>query len=197
MNYFPMFMSIKDREVLVCGGGRYAVEKIRKLKPFYPEFHVISENISSEIRIIAEIHTERRKFTREDLHSHPVFVIAAESGEENERIALLCHEQHIPVNIADQPEDCDLLISSIIIGHLCVGSISPAGAICLKNNFTETVPGDIDEIILWVKSLKEKLTCKRVETDTRNKILKLAMDEALSKERILTEQEIDEICRIA
>ena len=45
MNYFPMFMDIKGREVLICGGGAHALEKIERLKPFGANLHVISPQL--------------------------------------------------------------------------------------------------------------------------------------------------------
>lgn len=177
MNYFPMFMDIDGREVFICGGGTHAAEKIEKLRPFHPRLQVISENISPAIKNTANLSFQRRKLSKDDLYSHPIFVIAAESMEENKRIAGICNEMHVPVNATDQPENCELIFSSMVISHyLC---------------------GDIDTISLWIKSLKEKLTCKQMETDMRNKILHLAMNEALSRERILTEQEVNQICQSA
>lgn len=200
MNYFPMYMDIKDREILICGGGIHAAEKIEKLQPFEPELRVISENISDEVNAMTGIAIENRRLTKDDLYSYPVFVIAAESKEENERIAEMCRELHIPVNAVDQPKDCGFIFPSMIVTeHLCAsvstGGVSPTGAICLKNRLSEIIPDDIDEILLWVRSLKEKLKALQVERRTLNKILRCAMDEAINKKRPLTAQETDEIVR--
>ena len=198
MNYFPMFMNIDNREILICGGGKHTAEKIEKLKPFHPKLRVISENISAEVKSMADISIENRKLSKEDLYSYPVFVIAAESEGENERIARLCSELHIPVNAVDQPKDCDFIFPSLLVtDQLCVGvstgGVSPTGAICLKNHFAEIVPDDIDEILLWVKSLKETMKNKQIKKSTLHKILRLAMNEAFAKGRILTEQELEQI----
>ena len=199
MNYFPMFMDIKDREVLICGGGKHAAEKIERLKPFHPKFHVISENVSADFGHMADIPTETRKLTKEDLYSFPVFVIAAEDMEENRRIAGLCRELHIPVNAVDQPEDCDFIFPSMFVTeHLCVGvssgGVSPTGAICLRNRFAENIPDEIDDILLWIRDLKKELKAAQMPKSTLNKILRLAMNEAIIRGRILTEQELSQLC---
>ena len=61
MNYFPMFMHIKGQEILICGGGKHAVEKIEKLQPFQPKIHVISENISTKIKSMQNITMAERR----------------------------------------------------------------------------------------------------------------------------------------
>lgn len=196
LNYFPMFMNLRGREILVCGGGKHAVEKIERLTPFHPKLRVISENCSVEMAHMANIPIEHRKLSIEDLYSYPVFVIAAESKEENKRIARLCNQMHIPVNAVDQPEDCDFIFPSMIVTQqLCVGistgGVSPTGAICLKNAFSKKIPDDIDEILLWAKRLKETLDSRQTVKSARNQILRLAMNAAIAKNRPLSSAELE------
>lgn len=198
MNYFPMFMHIKGQEILICGGGKHAAEKIERLEPFQPKIRIISKNISPEIKSMASVRIEERSLLKDDLYTCPLFVIAAEEKFENKRIAKLCRELHIPVNAVDQPEDCDFIFPSIIATEqLCVGistgGVSPTGAICLKNRFSDSIPDEIDNILLWIKSLKEKMKTEQIPACIRNKRLRYAMNQALNKERILTASELDEI----
>lgn len=198
MNYFPMFMHIKGREILICGGGKHAADKIEKLIPFQPQIHVISENISVKIKNMPNITTVERSFAKEDLYTYPLFVIAAENETENKRIAKLCRELHIPVNAVDQPEDCDFIFPSIIATRqLCIGistgGVSPTGAICLKNRFADMVPDEIDNILLWARSLKEKMKAQQIPVCIRNSFLRTAIHQALDKERILTVSELEEL----
>lgn len=198
MNYFPMFMDIKDREILICGGGTHAAEKIEKLKPFHPKLHVISEKIEKDLGSMADILTEKRKLAKEDLLSCPAFVIAAEDTEENRRIAGLCRELHIPVNAVDQPGDCDFIFPSMFVTeHLCVGvstgGVSPTGAVCLRNRFTEIIPDDIDKILLWIRDFKEELKAAQTPKNNLNAILRIVMNEAVGRGRILTEQELRQL----
>lgn len=230
MNYFPVFMDIRDREILICGGGKHAMEKIEKLKPFQPKLHVISENLSEDFRaylselmadaygnssggldtdvcrgsssgLAPKIWIEKKRLSENDLSSCPVLVIAAENPEENRRIAALCREKHIPVNAVDQPEDCDFIFPSMLVTeHLCIGistgGVSPTGAICLRNRFAEAIPDDVDEILLWIRSLKEELKKTQMEKSKLNKILRLAMNEALTRGRVLTKAELGQLCSL-
>lgn len=200
MDFFPMFMNIKNKEILICGGGKHAVEKIKRLRDFKPKFRVVSENISEEIWNMGDLSIEQRKFEKEDLFSNPVFAVAAEDTKENKRIAKICREARIPVNAVDQIEDCDFIFPSIFVTDaLCVGvssgGVSPTGTVCLRDRFKDATPDAIDEIFLQVKNLKEKLKALQIPNEKIRGILRLAMDEALDKKRIVTDDEISEILR--
>lgn len=49
MRYFPMFVDTEDREILVCGGGVHALEKLERLQSFGARMRVIAEEISPEV----------------------------------------------------------------------------------------------------------------------------------------------------
>lgn len=59
MKYFPMFIELEGREVLVCGGGSHGVEKVKRLQPFGPRIRVISEKILDQMeeqeRIVGQV----------------------------------------------------------------------------------------------------------------------------------------------
>ena len=63
----------------------------------------------------------------------------------------------------------------------------------MKNAFSEIIPDSIDEILLWVKSVKEALKNRLTDKNEINKILRLAMAEALKNERVLTKAELENI----
>ena len=75
MNYFPMFMDIRGREVLICGGGMHALEKVERLTPFGADILVISRRISPEMECAEGIRIERRSFSEKDLDSFPVLLL--------------------------------------------------------------------------------------------------------------------------
>ena len=122
MALFPFFVNIKEKEGFIIGTGKHAQEKIERLKPFEPKLRVIPEG----------------KFSEKDLESIPAFVIVAgEDAEENHRIARICREKRILVNVVDDQEYCDFVFPSLIThGNLTVGvctnGASPATGVLLK-----------------------------------------------------------------
>lgn len=78
MTHFPLFFDLKDKKVLIFGGGAFTLQRIEKLKPFSPRITVISQKISDPIKQINGITWEERSFCEKDLDIAPAFVIIAE-----------------------------------------------------------------------------------------------------------------------
>ena len=46
--WFPLFVNLKDKKVLVIGGGKVAFKKISKIMEYEADITVIAENIAEE-----------------------------------------------------------------------------------------------------------------------------------------------------
>lgn len=193
MKYFPAFMDILGKRVLICGGGRHALEKIEKLRPFAPCIEVFSPTLSEDI---GEIPLIRRPLEETDLEPRPVFVIAAEDAEENRRIRRLCQERGIFVNAVDQPEDCDFIFPSMITaGDLSIGvstgGASPTVGMILRDRFLQQIPDRTDEILEWMIEVREQVKNVFTQNSARKLVLRKIAAEALEKNRPLTEEELE------
>ena len=111
MPLFPFFMNIEGVTGLIVGKGKHAQEKIQRLEPFGPKLRVIPEG----------------EFSENDLEEIPAFVIVAgEDKEENHRIANLCREKRIPVNVVDDQEYCDFVFQepTSLVSSFCFRNCS-------------------------------------------------------------------------
>ena len=62
MAYFPFYIDIENKKILVVGGGTVALRKIEKLMPFSPNITVIDTKICDEIKALkAEIQELKNK----------------------------------------------------------------------------------------------------------------------------------------
>ncbi|MBQ5813822.1 MAG: bifunctional precorrin-2 dehydrogenase/sirohydrochlorin ferrochelatase [Clostridia bacterium] len=200
MQYFPMYLDIKDKTVIVCGGGSEACAKARRIMPFGPIIRVISSNISGDIEGLG-VFAEKRRFEEGDLDCCPVFVITAEDHDENRRIADICRARHIPVNAVDQPSECDFIFPSIIgRGDMCIAisteGKSPSAAAALRERIEEVLPEGIEDILPWMEQLRAKLSSDGYDSDMRRKLLRVIVREAFAKERPLSEDELAHIIEV-
>ena len=60
MSYFPLFVDLKDKNILIVGGGNVAFRKIVKLLPFEAKITIVSPKICSEI---AELLVQNKNLT--------------------------------------------------------------------------------------------------------------------------------------
>ena len=199
MTLFPFFMNIKGAKGLIIGGGKHALEKIEKLLPYEPSLKVIAPEFLPQIASIKEIELCHREFEESDLNDFPAFVIAADNNiEENHKIASLCREKRIPVNVVDDKDYCDFVFPSLIArGNLSVGictdGASPAAGVLLKKRFEKEIPDHMEEILDFLEEkrpeIKAKITDKKQRWAFYYQVAQLCME----KDRALTEKEWEEL----
>lgn len=201
MPRFPVLMELNT--VLICGGGRHAVEKLEKLRPFRPRVQVISPDIGPEMEARAaelpSLTLVRRAFAESDLTPPPTLVITAESHEENARISQLCRKHRVLVNAVDQPEDCDFFFPALFTaGELCVsvstGGTSPTAAIALRNRMKAEVPTHIDAILDWLTKARETLRQETMNRTQLQSALHYAVSASFRLDRPLTDEELAACC---
>ena len=62
MAYFPLFVELAGRRVLVVGGGRVALRKVEKLLPYEPEVVVVAPEIRPELENLQGVTLVCRSF---------------------------------------------------------------------------------------------------------------------------------------
>lgn len=146
--YFPVFIDLSEKEILVVGAGTIAARRIKTLCGFAGHITVAAPEISSEIRALAEQYPitliegifeeallepgkesagESFGVSREDSESsgpgsagttagrRADMVLAATNDPGlNRRIASLCRDRGIPVNVCSEKEACDFYFPSVV-----------------------------------------------------------------------------------
>lgn len=204
MALFPFFVDITGKTGIIIGGGKHALEKIQKIRPFGVNVIVFATEFISEICSLAEeskateheIILVHRAFLDTDLEIEPYFVIVAgEIQEENRRISALCQEKKILVNVVDDQPACEFVFPSLIqkgnltIG-ICTNGASPAVGVRLKKQMEELLPDRTEEILDWLQSKRPYIMQKIPNGKQRfacfHKLAEICMEE----NRILTEEEL-------
>ena len=130
--YFPMFVDISEKEILVVGGGKIAARRIRTLLDFTVHITVITPALDEKLRQYADLEKFRwvqRKYRESDItgSDKPDIVLAA-TGDVNAEIGRLCRSLGICVNVADKKEMCDFYFPSIVKTEEVVIGINSGGA---------------------------------------------------------------------
>lgn len=210
MGYFPFFVELKRKRGLIVGGGIVAERKVRKLLPYEPELLVVAPEIDGGIRKLSEEIKEKRKknedtselilferdFETTDLEKMD-FVIAATSDEAlNTRIAKLCEERNILVNVVDDKEKCGFLFPSLIReGKLSIGisteGASPRVATTFRTRLSADIPERMEEILDYLEKIRPFAKVAIEDDKKRAAFLMELADMCMEKGRPLTETECE------
>ena len=128
--YFPMFVDLSGKQVLIVGAGKIGARRIEALTAFTPSILVVAPAAQPQIAQLEEekkLSWRRRTFREEDLETIDLAVIATNDAELNAQIGRLCRERGIPVNVASDRTLCDFYFPGIVqteeavIGVTCSG----------------------------------------------------------------------------
>ncbi len=120
--YFPMFVSLENKKILVVGAGNIAVRRIKSLMEFGPLLRVVAPEINPELEDIIQkesgsenLRLECRPFEEKDLSDIDYAIIATDNKALNREIARLCRERGIPRNVSSDQSLCDFFFPSLVI----------------------------------------------------------------------------------
>lgn len=195
MAYFPMFIELENRLVLVTGGGQVALRKIQKLRTYRAKITVVAPDILKEIQSLPDVHCIQREFRDEDLECAPVLVIAATNQKTvNTMISKLCQERNIPVNVVDDVDNCSFLFPALVkkgefSAGICTGGASPTASVYYKERLKELLPDNLDEILDWLEKKRPELKEKIPQQGKRAGIFSQLFELCVEKGRPLHEEE--------
>ena len=197
MTYFPMFIYLKKKPVLIVGGGTVALRKLQKLMPYGVIPTVIAPHILPEIESLPDVKLCRRNFSASDLRPRPFLVIVATDNKAaNHSISVLCKKRHIPVNVADDPTLCSFLFPALIqqgsfSAGISTGGASPVAAAYFKERLKELLPEGLDKLLSWLESLRPELKASIPEQNKRAAIFRRLFDACMAKGTPLTQAETE------
>jgi siroheme synthase-like protein len=154
VGYYPIFLDVTDRPVVLVGGGRVALEKIGKLVDAGAEVTVVAPELIPEVRAYVDDgraeHIDR-PFEAGDTDGNWLVMVATDDGAVNRSVADEARANGILVNAADDASNCDFILGSLVKrGSLQVtastGGGSPAMARWLRERLEEFLSEDVADL---------------------------------------------------
>jgi siroheme synthase-like protein len=115
--FYPIYLNLTGRRVLVVGGGEVAERKIESLLGTGAIITVISPNITDRISTFAlgkRIEVERRAYKTGDCGGAVLVLCATDDAEVNLMVFNDAHRAGVLVNSADQPALCDFIMPAVV-----------------------------------------------------------------------------------
>ena len=136
MSYFPMFIDIEGKHILVVGAGKIALRRVQTLLQFRARIKVIAKEIPIEQKeafhlLVSEgkIVLEEKAFEESDLTEALFLVLAATNVKKlNHEICMLCRKRKILANTATDRTDCDFYFPAVAVQEELVVGITGDGS---------------------------------------------------------------------
>jgi uroporphyrin-III C-methyltransferase/precorrin-2 dehydrogenase/sirohydrochlorin ferrochelatase len=130
VNYFPIFINLKNKNILVVGAGEVAFNKIKLLLRSGAIINIISQNISSDIQKLLDKRKVKwisKEFNCSYLNKIFLVIAATNNIELNQEIFKSCNDRCIFVNVVDDKSKCSFIFPSIVDRSPIVVAISSGG----------------------------------------------------------------------
>ncbi len=118
--YFPLFVSLEEKRILLVGAGHIAARRAEVLLSFGARLNIVSPECSKEMEELCKNATleklvyQKRCFETRDLEQMDIVLAATDNAVLNHEIVLLCRQKGILVNNASAKEDCDFFFPAIL-----------------------------------------------------------------------------------
>jgi len=130
MDYLPVFLQLRDRPVLVVGGGRIAVRKVELLRRTGAKITVVAPDLADELRELAkkgELQYVNSLFSPEHVTGTVAVVAATGVPEVNAAVSAAARAQNIPINAVDDPAASTFIFPAIVDRSPILIAISSGG----------------------------------------------------------------------
>lgn len=169
MEYLPIFIDLRQRPVLVVGGGIIAAHKIKLLINFGVQVQIVTHTLCQELinmENIGLIHWIGKDFNPKMLDN--VFLVITASNDHilNTLVAQHANKRYLLVNSVDDITNCSFIFPAIIdrrpiIVAISSGGSSPMMVRILRENLEEILPsflGTMAKLIgSWRQRVKQKI----------------------------------------
>jgi precorrin-2 dehydrogenase/sirohydrochlorin ferrochelatase len=168
MNYYPIFLDLKGKEILVVGGGKVAERKIEALLDCGAKIKIVSSKITDRLNKIVEVYG-LRYFNGEfrEKHLEGVFLVIAATNDRNlnHKISKIAKKKGLLINAVDQPPDCNFIVPSIVKkGDLQIAistsGKSPALAQKLREQLNKQFGNEYKDFLALMGCLRKEILAK-------------------------------------
>jgi precorrin-2 dehydrogenase/sirohydrochlorin ferrochelatase len=165
MAYFPAFIQLKGKKVLLLGGGTVAFKKLLNLLDFTKEIFVVAKEFDVSMRALLEkeqISFEQRAYRKNESRSFDIVVVAVDDLSLQKEVYNQTRNSQTLCNCVDLLEYCDFIFPAYIkqddlILAISTSGSSPSFAKYFKTYLASLLPTDIGEFLKEMKNLRKSL----------------------------------------
>lgn len=143
--YYPVFLDLRNRRVVVIGGNLTAQEKVSRLVEYGADVVVISIHLTEGLTSMAddELTWIPRRYEPGDLDGAFIAIVTDTSDSQmNRAVSKEARERNVPLNVADVTDLCTWIAPAVVRrGDVVVATSTGGASPALARRFREQLSG--------------------------------------------------------
>lgn len=149
--FFPLFVNVENKEVLIVGGGKIGGRKAQTLREYGANVTVYSEKVTEEailadenIKVVNKNVSHDEAEIKELVKKYFLVVAATDDMELNERISHVCMSENILVNNVSSKTEMNAMFGAVVKNDEFQIGIGSYGKSCRRS---KALKGKVQELI--------------------------------------------------
>lgn len=151
--YFPVFMNLSKKKVLIIGGGTIATRRVCSLLTFVESIEVVAPTVTTDLQQLID---EKRViwncecYCKRYIEDKDIVIAATNQQDVNLQVYKDCKEyekvtgKHIMINVADNKDLCDFYFPSLVKNEDVVIGINSGGQ---NPSYTKQIRKQIETVL--------------------------------------------------
>jgi len=179
MLYYPAYLDLADRRVLVVGGGTVAESKIIQLVEAGARVLVVSPTLTTRLESMKQagaLEHREGQFDSTDLEGVVLVISATNDESVNREVAETASDQGVLHNVVDQPALCNFITPAVVArGELQIsistGGGSPSLAQRVKREVATLIGPEYGDLLLLAAEMRRRARDQVADFDERRALL--------------------------
>ncbi|MBQ9538467.1 MAG: bifunctional precorrin-2 dehydrogenase/sirohydrochlorin ferrochelatase [Treponema sp.] len=207
MAYFPLFVNLKHKEVLVLGGGSVAFQEMATFLTFEPKITLVAESVEQNLEVLIGAYSSQVRYVQEkpsleliqSLDCNPTLVVVTlDDLALNAAIYEYYKGKNVLVEDISSRSRCDFIFPAIIKRGDVVCGISSSGKSPHVSQFIKTLiegalPQNISEINEHMEEIRRAVRQSISDPSKRSRTLQAIFMRLIEDDNQTSDAEIDGI----
>ncbi|EKV28968.1 Siroheme synthase [Caenispirillum salinarum AK4] len=165
MPYFPVFMDLRGRKVLLVGGTEAAASKARLLTRAGAAVTVVADTLCEDLAAMVRedrVTWERRPFTADMVNGARLVIDGAGDAGLTDAVQAAAEARNVPLNVVDVPERCDFTVPAMldrapVMVAISTGGGAPALARTLRQRLETAIPAGTGRLAAAAEACRRRV----------------------------------------
>ena len=185
--FYPVFIELRNRPVLVVGGGPVAQRKVESLLEAGAAVTVVSPEVTAVLQehsVRGEIRLHLRRFLESDLDGLVLAISATDDVSLQKEVASLAASKKVLVNTVDHPALCDFIVPAVVrrgevVIAISTSGASPALAAALRARIDGILTEEAARTAKLLGSIRAEVHERFADGDARKKVFAKILDSGI------------------